>query len=130
MHFAKKGEKGKAANKKGSQNILDGNLRTFVVKTEKGQDDKGKPKFGIELNPNILNDDAKESITRWAGGGKPAPWQFDADEHLIYCGLHRNYYKDAKVWHAVNHNEHQIKWGKKKKARPGMMSPKRGKSAS
>jgi hypothetical protein len=38
--------------------------------------------------------------------GRYEPWQFDAKNHYIYCGLHRNYYQDPAVAKAIDHNEH------------------------
>ena len=38
--------------------------------------------------------------------GRYEPWQFDAKNHYIYCGLHRNYYQDPAVAKAIDNNEH------------------------
>ena len=102
----KKEDTGKAANKKGSQDVLNGDLRTFVVKKDNPKDSK-KPK--IVLNPDILSHDAQTTTYAEAGParkGRCEPWQFDAKNHYIYCGLHRNYYQDPAVAKAIDHNEH------------------------
>ena len=102
-HKGKKDTKG--ANKKGSKDALNGDLRTFVVKTG----DPKKPK--IKLNPDILTKKAQDAIYTEAGParkGRCEPWQFDEKNHYIYCGLHRNYYQDEAVAKAINHDEHNI----------------------
>ena len=99
----KKKDTGKTANKKGSQDVLDGDLRTFVVNTG----DRKNPK--IELNPDILSRAAMDTTYAEAGParkGRCEPWQFDAKNHYIYCGLHRNYYQDKDVAKAIDHDKH------------------------
>ena len=109
---------GKAANKKGSQGALDKDLRTFVVKKDNPKD-KRRPK--IVLNPNILSRDAQATIYAEAGParkGRCEPWQFDEKNHYIYCGLHRNYYQDADVAKAIDHDEHNMPYQRKKNHEP------------
>jgi hypothetical protein len=106
---------GKDANKKGSQGALDKDLRTFVVKTG---DDK-KPK--IELNPDILTHAAQATTYTQAGSAKRGrfePWQFDAENQYIYCGLHRNYYQDKEVKRKVDNNEHNMPYQRKLRHEP------------
>ena len=105
-HKGKKDTKG--ANKKGSKDALNGDLRTFVVK-EDNPEDPEKPK--IKINPDILCKKAQDAIYVEAGParkGRCEPWQFDKKNHYIYCGLHRNYYQDKKVAKAIDHDEHNI----------------------
>ena len=90
----------KGANKKGSKDALNGDLRTFVVRTGEGKKQK------IELNPDILSHDAQMTTYAEARKGRYEPWQFDEKNHYIYCGLHRNYYQDPAVAKAIDHNEH------------------------
>ena len=99
----KGGKDTKGANKKGQRNVLNEDLRTFVVKTG----DPKRPK--IKLNPDILSHDAQRTTLQEAGPahkGRCEPWQFDARNHYIYCGLHRNYYQDPWVARAIDHDEH------------------------
>ena len=61
------------------------------------------------LNPDILGEEAMETTYNEAGHarkGRFEPWQFDAKNHYIYCGLHRNYYQDPAVAKAIDHDEH------------------------
>ena len=98
-----KGDTGKTANTKGSKDALNGDLRTFVVRTGEGKKQK------IVLNPDILGEEAMETTYNEAGHarkGRFEPWQFDAKNHYIYCGLHRNYYQDPAVAKAIDHDEH------------------------
>ena len=114
----KKEDTGKAANKKGSQDVLNGDLRTFVVKKDNPKDSK-KPK--IVLNPDILSHDAQTTTYAEAGParkGRCEPWQFDAKNHYIYCGLHRNYYQDSDVARAIDHDEHNMPYQRKKNHEP------------
>ena len=100
-HKGKKDTKG--ANKKGSKDALNGDLRTFVVKTGDPEDPK------IKLNPEILGPKGSKAMKTTydeARKGRYEPWQFDAKNHYIYCGLHRNYYQDPAVAKAIDHNEH------------------------
>ena len=96
---------GKTANKKGSQGALDKDLRTFVVK-EKNPKDPERPK--IKLNPDLLSPEAMATTYAEAGKGRYEPWQFDAKNHYIYCGLHRNYYQDPAVAKAIDHEKHNM----------------------
>ena len=96
----KGGKDTKGANKKGSKDALNGDLRTFVVKTGEGKKQK------IKLNPEILTPAAMKTTYDEARKGRYEPWQFDAKNHYIYCGLHRNYYQDPAVAKAIDHNEH------------------------
>ena len=96
----KGGKDTKGANKKGSKDALNGDLRTFVVKTGEGKKQK------IKLNPEILTPAAMKTTYDEARKGRYEPWQFDAKNHYIYCGLHRNYYQDPAVARAIDHNEH------------------------
>ena len=41
-----------------------------------------------------------------AGPGKSVPWQLDAKNKKIYCGLTPFYFQDAAIAKAVNRNEH------------------------
>ena len=114
----KKEDTGKAANKKGSQDVLNGDLRTFVVKKDNPKDPK-KPK--IVLNPDILSHDAQTTTYAEAGParkGRCEPWQFDEKNHYIYCGLHRNYYQDSDVARAIDHDEHNVPFQRKKNHEP------------
>ena len=100
-HKGKKDTKG--ANKKGSKDALNGDLRTFVVKTGDPEDPK------IKLNPEILGPKGSKAMKTTydeARKGRYEPWQFDAKNHYIYCGLHRNYYQDPAVAKAIDNNEH------------------------
>ena len=104
----KKNDTGKAANKKGSQDVLNGDLRTFVVKIDNPKDKK-KPK--IVLNPDILSHDAQTTTNAEAGParkGRCEPWQFDEKNHYIYCGLHRNYYQDSEYRKVIDHEKHNM----------------------
>ena len=97
------GKDTKGANKKGSKDALNGDLRTFVVKTGDPEDPK------IKLNPEILGHKGSKAMkTTYAEArkGRYEPWQFDAKNHYIYCGLHRNYYQDPAVAKAIDHDEH------------------------
>ena len=97
------GKDTKGANKKGSQDVLNGDLRTFVVKTGDPEDPK------IKLNPEILGPKGSKAMKTTydeARKGRYEPWQFDAKNHYIYCGLHRNYYQDPAVAKAIDHDEH------------------------
>ena len=78
-------------------------LRTFVVK-EKAGTYRGKPK--MKLNPDILCPEAMKTTYDEARKGRYEPWQFDEENHYIYCGLHRNYYQDPAVAKAIDNNEH------------------------
>ena len=112
---------GKTANKKGSQGALDKDLRTFVVKKDNPKD-KRRPK--IVLNPNILSRDAQATIYAEAGParkGRCEPWQFDARNHYIYCGLHRNYYQDSKYRKVIDHEKHNMPY--KRRLRHGDPPP-------
>ena len=111
---------GKTAIKKGYQGALDGDLRTFVVK-EKNPKDPKKPK--IELNPEILSYEAQVTTYAEAGparNGRFEPWQFDEKNHYIYCGLHRNYYQDSDVANAVDNDEHNMPYQRKKRHEPAL----------
>ena len=105
---------GKAANKKGSQGALDKDLRTFVVKEKNPKDPKNlepgeswKP-FIIKLNPDILSPEAMATTYAEARKGRYEPWQFDAENHYIYCGLHRNYYQDSEYRKVIDHEKHNM----------------------
>ena len=101
---------------KGSMNVIDPNLRTFVVKTG---DDPRRPR--IRLNPDILGRAAMDTTYAEAGParkGRCEPWQFDAKNHYIYCGLHRNYYQDKDVAKAIDHDEHNVPFLRKKNHEP------------
>ena len=102
--------KSKSANKKGSWNALNGDLRTFVVK-EDNPKDPNKPI--IKLNPDILSPGAMASTYAEARHGRFEPWQFDKKNHWIYCGIHRNYYADEVFQRAVDHDEHNIPYQRK-----------------
>ena len=109
---------GKAANKKGSQGALDKDLRTFVVK-EKNPKDPKKPK--IVLNPDILSPEAMATTYAEARKGRYEPWQFDAENHYIYCGLHRNYYQDSEYKKVIDHEKHNMPY--KRRLRHGDPPP-------
>ena len=108
----KGGKDTKGANKKGSQDALDKDLRTFVVKERNPKDPKlpinpEKP-FIIKLNPHILSQEAMATTYREARKGRYEPWQFDAENHYIYCGLHRNYYQDSEYKKVIDHEKHNM----------------------
>ena len=103
----KKNGTGKAANKKGYQGVLDKDLRTFVVK----KDNPWKPR--IKLNPEILGPKAMMTTYAEARKGRYEPWQFDAENHYIYCGLHRNYYTDNVYAKAIDHDAHNMPYQRK-----------------
>ena len=99
----RKSDTGKTANNKGQRNVLNGDLRTFVVKTG----DPKKPK--IKLNPDILSQAAMDTTYAEAGParkGRCEPWQFDEKNHYIYCGLHRQYFQDCMYAKAIDHDQH------------------------
>ena len=98
------------ARKKGSQGALDKDLRTFVVK-EKDPKDPKKPI--IKLNPDILSPAAMATTYAEARKGRCEPWQFDAENHYIYCGLHRNYYTDNVYAKAIDHDAHNMPYQRK-----------------
>ena len=105
---------GKTANKKGWQGALDKDLRTFVVKEKNPKDPKNlepgeswKP-FIIKLNPDILSPEAMATTYAEARKGRYEPWQFDAENHYIYCGLHRNYYQDSEYRKVIDHEKHNM----------------------
>ena len=109
---------GKTANTKGSKGALNEHLRTFVVKKDNPKDPK-KPK--IVLNPEILSHNAQTTTNAEAGParkGRCEPWQFDEKNHYIYCGLHRNYYQDSDVARAIDHDEHNVPFLRKKNHEP------------
>jgi hypothetical protein len=115
-NHVKKENTGKTANKKGSQGALSGDLRTFVVKT--GDDPRSRR---IRLNPDILSYNAQTTTYVEAGParkGRCEPWQFDERNHYIYCGLHRNYYQDPAVAKAIDHDEHNVPFLRKKNHEP------------
>ena len=97
-----KTHRGKSANKKGSWNALNGDLRTFVVKSG----DRRSPK--ITLNPDLLSHEAMATTYDEARKGRYEPWQFDAKNHYIYCGLHRNYYQDSEYRKVIDHEKHNM----------------------
>jgi hypothetical protein len=103
----KGGKDTKGAIKKGSRNALNGDLRTFVVKSG----DPRRPK--ITLNPEILSPAAMKTTYDEARKGRYEPWQFDAKNHYIYCGLHRNYYRDEAVAKAIDHDEHNVPYNRR-----------------
>ena len=92
----------KGANKKGSKEALNGDLRTFLVKTG----DPKKPK--IVLNPDILSHNAQTTMFAEAGPRKSIAWQLDRKNKKVYCGFTPYYFKDSAVAEAVDHNEHNI----------------------
>ena len=57
--------------------------------------------------------------------GRYEPWQFDAKNHYIYCGLHRNYYQDPEYAKAIDHDEHNEPY---KRAAAARRSTSRGPS--
>ena len=108
---------GKDANKKGSQNALDPALRTFVVKGPGGDDKKPN----IILNPDILSREAQATTYAEAGSAKRGrfePWQFDAKNQYIYCGLHRNYFQDKEVRKVIDKNEHNMPYQRRLRHEP------------
>ena len=108
---------GKDANKKGSQNALDPALRTFVVKGPGGDDKKPN----IILNPDILSREAQATTYAEAGSAKRGrfePWQFDAKNQYIYCGLHRNYFQDKEARKVIDKNEHNMPYQRRLRHEP------------
>ena len=109
----------KSANKKGSKHALNGDLRTFVVRTGEGKKQK------IKLNPEILSQEAMATTYAEARKGRSEPWQFmqrtygsDGHPGIIYCGLHRNYYVDEEFQRAVDRNEHNMPYQRKLRHAP------------
>ena len=69
---------GKTANKKGSEGILDLNLREFVTIDPVTKE--------VQLNPAIITKEAKDKLMKH-GHNSPCPWQFDKQNHFIYAGI-------------------------------------------
>jgi hypothetical protein len=105
----------KGANKKGSRGVLNGDLRTFVVR-EKNPENPNKPI--IKLNPDILSPAAMASTYAEARHGRFEPWQFDKKNNWIYCGIHRNYYADEFFQRTVDHDFHNVPFQRKKNHEP------------
>merc|ERR1712167_69072 len=96
---------------------LDKDLRTFVVKEmiSSGPNPEDSKKPFIKLNPHILSHDAQTTTLAEARKGRYEPWQFDAENHYIYCGLHRNYYQDAEYRKVIDHEKHNMPFLRKQR---------------